>query len=340
MDFGKWISFTILIILVSVIWKIKNLILLLLTATVFAMVINLSANKLISVGISKKYATLLSIATFLVIILLSFLIVIPSLLSQFNELLILLPQGLDKLVIQLNDLRSRLSPDVNNPLLDFEVILVQIQPILNDLFTRGFNVVSGFFGALLSGLLLLALTLMLSAEPLAYKNGFIRLFPQFYRPRAETIINVAEAELKEWLADTFFKVIAVTFLTFLTLWILKIPLVSVQALLAGILAFTPYIGATISVIFPVAIALINSWWKPWLILIIYIGIYYVTDRIILPKLRKNRVILVPANVIVAEVVFASFLGLLGLFIAVPLTIISQLLIREILIKDIFDSWQQ
>lgn len=39
-------------------------------------------------------------------------------------------------------------------------------------------------------------------------------------------------------------------------------------------------------------------------------------------------------------IFASFLGLLGLFLVVPLTIISQILLEEILIKDIFDHWQR
>ena len=93
------------------------------------------------------------------------------------------------------------------------------------------------------------------------------------------------------------------------------------------------------VIPPIAIAFIDSPLKPWLILISYIIINQVTDKVIIPKLRKNRVKLIPANVIVGEVFYANFLGLLGLFLALPLTIISQILIKEILIKDIFDHWQ-
>jgi predicted PurR-regulated permease PerM len=71
----------------------------------------------------------------------------------------------------------------------------------------------------------------------------------------------------------------------------------------------------------------------------YIAIYQIIDKIIIPKLRKNRVVLISANVIIGEVIFANFLGLLGLFLALPLIIITQILIKEILINDIFDHWQ-
>lgn len=180
---------------------------------------------------------------------------------------------------------------------------------------------------------------MILVDPLPYKQGFIRLFPSFYRTRINVILHQTKIQLEEWLADTFIKITSVIILTFLCLLILQVPLVSAQALLAGILAFIPYIGPTISVISPMAIAFLYSPWIPWLILIFYITIYQVTDKIIIPKLRQNRVVLIPANVIIGEVIFANFLGLLGLFLALPLIIISQILIKEILIKDIFDHWQ-
>jgi predicted PurR-regulated permease PerM len=167
----------------------------------------------------------------------------------------------------------------------------------------------------------------------------VRLFPYFYRSRINDILLKIKVELEEWLADTFIKIISVFILTFLTLLILKVPLVSAQAFLAGCLVFIPYIGSIFSVISPMAISFLYSDWKSWAILIVYMGIYHSIDKIIIPKLRKNRVILIPANVIIGQIIFANFLGLLGLFLAFPLIIITQILVKEILIKDIFDHWQ-
>ena len=300
---------------------------------------NIFVRKLQQLGIPRNSGVLLSIASLLLVILFFTILVVPPLFFQFQELFNLVPQGVDKLIFQLNKIKNNLSPDISNFIPNLEDIFPQIQPILQDLLTRGLSFVSGFLGSLLSSLLLLALTLMILVDPIAYKRGFIRFFPHFYRPRVETILDQIKIDIEEWLTDTFIKIISIVILTFICLFTFQVPLVLAQALLAGILAFTPYVGGIISVISPMAIAFINSPVKPWLILISYIIIYQVVDRLIIPKLRKNRVQLIPANVIIGEVIYASFLGLLGLFLALPLIIISQILVQEILIKDIFDRWQ-
>lgn len=339
MNFAKWISFSIVIISIYILWQIRQILLLALTAVVLALTLNILVKKLTDLGLKRIFGILLSVLALFTIISLFFLILVPSLLSQFQELFTLVPRGINKLILDLDNLKSSLSPDFSDSLPDLEEILKQLQPIFSNLYKKGFNFVFGFFGVLLSSLLLLALTLMILVDPIPYKQGFIRLFPSFYRYRIDTILSQAKIELEEWLADTFIKITSVIILTFLCLSILQIPLVSPQALLAGILAFIPYIGPSISVIFPMAIAFLYSPWLPWLILILYIAIYQITDKIIIPKLRNNRVVLISANVIIGEVIFANFLGLLGLFLAFPLIIISQILIKEILIKDIFDNWQ-
>ncbi|MBL1210435.1 MAG: AI-2E family transporter [Geminocystis sp. GBBB08] len=339
MNFAKWISFIVLIISIYILWQIRQILLLALTAVVFALALNILVKKLMDLGLKRIYGILLSIVILFIIISLFFLILVPSLIFQFQELFTLVPQGINKLILELDNIKYHLSPDLTDSLPDLEKILVQLQPLFNNLYKKGFNVVFSFLGVLLSSLLLLALTLMILADPLPYKQGFIRLFPSFYRSRINTILNQAQISIEEWLADTFIKIISVIILTFFCLLILRVPSVSAQALLAGVLAFIPYIGPSISVITPMAIAFLYSSWIPWVILILYIAIYQITDKIIIPKLRNNRVILISANVIIGEIIFANFLGLLGLFLALPLIIITEILIKEIVIKDIFDNWQ-
>ncbi|BAQ65613.1 hypothetical protein GM3709_2378 [Geminocystis sp. NIES-3709] len=339
MDFAKWISFSLVIIFVYIIWQIRQILLLVFTAVVFALILNILVKKLASFGLKRGYAVLLAIATLLGIIAFFIVIVIPSLLVQFQDLYNLVPLGIQKLILEVDRFKYNLSSEWINSFPDLKQILLNLQPLLNDLLKRGVIVISGVFGALLSGLLLLALTLMILVDPLPYKEGFVRLFPAFYRSRINKILMLTKIELEEWLADTFIKIFCVFILTFLTLLILHIPLVSAQAFLAAFLAFIPYLGSVTSVISPMAIAFLYSDWKSWIILIIYIGIYHLIDKVIIPKFRKNRVVLIPANVIIGQVIFASFFGLLGLFLAFPLIIITQILIKEILIKDIFDHWQ-
>ncbi|MBE9221845.1 AI-2E family transporter [Cyanobacterium stanieri LEGE 03274] len=337
MNFAKWVSFSLVIILIYIIWQVKQLLLLALTAVVIAISLNILVVQIRRFGVKRKYAVGVAIFSLLAVIFLFGSLVVPSLVTQFEELSKLVPKGIDKLILELNNLRDSLSLDVVNALPNLDQILAQLRPILNELVSRGFTIVSGFLGLLLSSLLLLALSLMILVDPLPYRSGFIRLFPQFYRSRMDKILVYCERDLQEWLTDTLIRIFSAIILSSFVLFIFGIPLVSVQSLLAGFLVLIPYIGPSISVISPVAIAFITSSWKPWFILLFYIIIYQVIEYAILPKIRKNRVILSPANIIIGEVFFGSLLGVLGLFLALPLTIISQIIVKEILVKDILDK---
>jgi predicted PurR-regulated permease PerM len=338
MTFAKWVSFSVVVISLYILWQIRQLLLLSLTAVVLAIALNILVGKLEKWNLKRSSALGISIALLLSLVISFFWLVVPSLIEQFQELIDLVPQGLQKIITFANGIKDKLSLELTNSLPNMDQIAKQLQPLLNELLARGLTVISGFLGGLLSSLLLLALTLMLLVDPLPYRNGFIRLFPYFYRERIGEILTSCGKKLEEWLTDIFLKIVTVSFLSFFCLLILGIPLALAQSVLAGILAFIPYIGPVIGVISPVAIALLISSWKPWLVLIIYIGIHQLAENIVIPKLRKNRISLVPVNVIVGEVFFASFLGFLGLFLALPLTIISEILIKEILIQDILDQW--
>ncbi|MGB6296395.1 MAG: hypothetical protein WBF90_09435 [Rivularia sp. (in: cyanobacteria)] len=43
--------------------------------------------------------------------------------------------------------------------------------------------------------------------------------------------------------------------------------------------------------------------------------------------------------LLSQVAFAVFFGLLGLFLALPLVVVSQVWLRELLVKDILNDWQ-
>lgn len=339
MNFAKWISFSIVVVFIFVLWQIKQLLLLVLTSVVLALSLNIIVRKLSNLGVKRNYAVLISFLALFILLATFLILVVPSLLTQFEQLSTLVPQGINKLIVELNRLKNNLSPYLSNSLPNLDQLLPQLQPIINNLLSRGVSFVSGFLGGLLSSLLLFALTLMILVEPISYRNGFIRIFPNFYRPRVNYILSLCEEKLQEWLIDTFFRILSIIILSYITLSLLGIRLVSAQSLLAGVLSFIPYIGPFISIISPVAIAFLNATWKPWLLIVIYIAIYQVIENIIIAKLRKNRVILAPFNVIIGEVFYASFLGFLGLFLATPLTIITEILVKEILIKDILDQWK-
>jgi predicted PurR-regulated permease PerM len=49
--------------------------------------------------------------------------------------------------------------------------------------------------------------------------------------------------------------------------------------------------------------------------------------------------LLPAFTLLTQLFFASIFGFLGLFLAVPLTLIGRIWLKEALIEDILNHWQ-
>lgn len=122
------------------------------------------------------------------------------------------------------------------------------------------------------------------------------------------------------------------------LWILQVPLALAHAVIAGLFNLIPNVGPTLSVVFPMAIALLDAPWKAGAVLILYLVIQQIESYWLTPTVMAKQVSLLPAITLTAQIVFASLFGPLGLLIALPLAIVVGTWIEEVVFKDILDRW--
>jgi predicted PurR-regulated permease PerM len=54
----------------------------------------------------------------------------------------------------------------------------------------------------------------------------------------------------------------------------------------------------------------------------------------------KQVSLLPAITLIAQIFFAQMFGILGLLLALPLTVVVKTWLDELLFKDILDQWDQ
>ncbi|GGA51558.1 AI-2E family transporter [Okeania sp. KiyG1] len=322
-------------------WQIRQLLLLVFTAVVIATTLNKLARWLQRFRINRPLTVLISVSLFILIIVTFFWVIVPPLAEQFQQLITIVPLGINKLNDWLNILKEQLPIQLREqlPNIDINEVVTQLQPIFNQLINNAGEFVGNTFGIFLSLLLILVLTIMMLVNPSPYRQAFIRLFPNFYRQRVNLILNHCEIALGGWVIGTLINMSVIALLSFICLSILQIPLASAQAVLAGLLTLMPNIGPTLSVIPPMAIALIDSPLKSGLVLLIYILIQQIEGNILTPYVMAKQVSLLPAITLISQVFFASFFGFSGLLLALPLTIITQVWIQELLIKDILDNWQ-
>jgi predicted PurR-regulated permease PerM len=87
-----------------------------------------------------------------------------------------------------------------------------------------------------------------------------------------------------------------------------------------------------------AIALLDNPWKALAVFILYFVIQQVESNFITPVVMAHQVSLLPAVTLISQLFFVTFLGFLGLFLALPLTVVAKIWVQEVLIKDVLDKW--
>jgi predicted PurR-regulated permease PerM len=335
---GKWIGLLAFILSLYILWQIRQVLLLIFAAVVLANALNVLVERFSRSGMKRPVAVLLSVFVLLAVLVGFFWVIVPPFAAQFQELSRLVPKGIQRFSLWIETLQGRISPQLIQYLPDIDQLIGQLQPLVNRLLGGGLTFFSNSLGFIGQFLLVIILTLMLLANPEAYRKSFIRLFPAFYRRRVDYILDECTIALRGWLIGILFNMCVIALLSFVGLLILRIPLALAQAALAGLLTFIPNIGPTLSVIPPIAIALLENPWKSLAVLILYIIIQQVESNLLTPYVMAQQVSLLPAITLLAQVFFATFFGSLGLLLALPLTVVGQVWLKEVIIIDILDRW--
>lgn len=339
MKLGHWIGLIGLIAVLYVLWQIRQLLLLVFAAVVLATILNMLARWLQQWGLKRRLSVFVAISLSIVVLLGAFWVIVPPFSSQFQELTELLPRAVDQLEEWLENLKNLNVENIDSYIPDAEALANQIQPLFSELVGRSVDFFSSFLGIALNGLLVLVLTLMLLADPVPYRRAFIRLFPSFYRHRADAILDRCELELRGWLAGVSFNMLIVAIVSWLGLAFLQVKLALAHAVLAGLLTFIPNIGPALSVVPPMAVALLDDPWKSLAVLILYIFIQQVESNFLTPYIMSQQVLLLPAVTLLAQIFFAISFGFIGLLLALPLAVVAQVWLKEALVKDVLDPWQ-
>ena len=339
MNLGKWIGLVALCVSLYILWEIRQVLLLGFTAVVLASALNGIVRQLTQRQVRRGLAVTFAVVLLLGVTAVFCLLIIPPFVDEFQQLAEEAPKSLKQISVWLEWLETQIPgqflPDTE--LLDN--LSQELPNLAGELFKNFFAIFSNSLVVLLNILLVLVLTIMFLVEPAKYRQLAIRLIPAFYRQRADYILKLCDSALDNWIAGILFNMAVIALCSGLGLWILGVRLVLANALIAGLLEAIPNIGPTLSVIPPMAIALLDAPWKAGAVLVLYILIQQVEQYLLVPTVMAKQVALPPAVTLLSQIIFALFFGFLGLLLALPLVIVAKIALKEILVKDILDQWR-
>jgi len=298
----------------------------------------------------RSLALLASVCGLGLVLAVLLVVLVPPFVDEFALLLEKLPQAAQTLLeLALNGL-DQVSDVLYgvDAMPDLDQLGRGSPSILPDSSTLASGVGSGLIGLIglagnlgsagLSLLFVVAAALMVAVQPQAYRQVAIQLVPSFYRRRANQILTLCGEALNSWMVGVGISSLAVFLLCWITLSLLGVKLVLANALLAGVLNLIPNVGPTMSTVFPMAVALLDAPWKAAAVLGAYVVIQNLESYVITPSVMHHQVKLLPGLTLAAQVLFTVVFGPLGLLMALPLAVVMQVLIAEVLIKDVLNRW--
>ncbi|MBH8563026.1 AI-2E family transporter [Nostoc sp. CENA67] len=338
MNLGQWIGLIAIVLSLYILWQIREVLLLMFAAVVLATTLNRLAKRFQRSGMKRGLAVILSVAIFFTVIVGFFWLIVPPFVQQFNELTYRVPQGFQRFNGWLDELRTRIPSQLVPYIPDINSLIQQAQPFVNRVLGSSFALVSGSLEVVVKVLLVLVLTGMLLADPQAYRKVFVRIFPSFYRRRVDGILDKCEVSLEGWITGALIAMGVVGLMSVVGLSLLRVKAALALGVLAGFLNLIPNLGPTMSVVPAMAIALLDAPWKVLAVLILYIIIQQTESNFITPIVMAHQVSLLPAVTLISQLFFVTFFGFLGLFLALPLTVVAKIWLQEVLIKDVMDEW--
>ena len=239
-----------------------------------------------------------------------------SVLAQYDELVDAVSEGTDEVTSTLEDEPFNLSLDRTS---DLDATLRDSWDAVSGYLVQGLQAGIG----LVTGLVLaIALLYFVLRDGPAFWRWVLRRFARPTRPVVDRAGRRSWAALGGFVRGTALIAAIDATLIGIGLWILGVPVAFALAVLVFLGAFIPFVGAFVSGLVAVLVAFADGGWDLALLaLALVVGVQLLEGNFLQPIIQSRTVDLHPAVILLAVAAGGSLFGILGAYLAVPVTAI-------------------
>ena len=183
----------------------------------------------------------------------------------------------------------------------------------------------GIVGGLTTVLLIVIIGIYVALEPQLYERGVARMMPRGRRSRFYETVKRMSSTLRRLMAGRLLGMVIEGILTYILLayggrliGIDAVPMAALLAILTGLLAFIPNLGAIVSGALMVLVGFSGGTDMGLYTIFVYFFVQNFDGYVIIPMIAKKTVDLAPALVLAAQLIMGILFGIIGLFLADPL----------------------
>lgn len=280
-------------------------------------------------GLSRTYAVVVVIICVLIAVLLFLVAIVPVITDQVRSITDQAPQWFDRL--QNNQTVQDLDDeyDVIQKARDY----VTGGDFVGTLFGGALGIGLAVLGALFNAFIVLVLTLYFLSSLETTKTALYRLAPASRRDRVSRLSNRIVESVGGYVSGAFIVAMCAGLSSLVFLFVVGLGKYAVAlAFVVALLDVIPMIGATIGAVIVTAIAFAEDP-KTGIVCVIFYVIYQqVENYLIYPRVMSKSVDVPGAVTVIAALVGAALLGVVGALLAIPTAAAILMLTREVFVR--------
>jgi predicted PurR-regulated permease PerM len=324
-------SVVLLLVAVAVVWLIvnfSNILLMLFLSSLLAVAITPLVERLAAWRIPRTLAILLIYLALLGIASLAVGILVPVLIDQISQLSTTLPAIAQRLFALPQRWLGAYFPAPGSP----GNLAQQLSDGLGSLVGNVGGLLVALGGALttifFNALLVLVVGFFLTSDARFAARFIARFFPPGYRPTASQLAHEIGARLGHWVRAQLLVCLFYGAAFGIGLGVIGMPYAFALGLAAAVLELIPYVGGAIVTGIAMLVALSISPWLTLGVLIVYVIVAAVESNVLYPKVVGDSVGVHPLVIILALFIGAEAGGVMGALLAVPCTVVLQVLFEQ------------
>lgn len=321
-----------LVLLGLMAWELRWVLMVLFGAIVLAVALDVPVQLLMKrLQLARPAALTLVLVAFGSLATVLVLLLLPEVVDQVQTLIRILPALLSYLASLSGRVPAlREFQDTLRSLSSFETL----QPLGSQLLGLAGGAANGTIQVLLMALL----AVLLCLEPASHTRLVLAATPRFYRQHMRRLLEECRDALGGWLAGMTLSAAAVFLASWAGLALIGAPLALLSGLISGVLTFVPTVGPTLATLLPAAVALLLVPKVVFKVILLRLLLQNLEAFVLTPLLLKRTVNLLPTVALMGQLSLGALLGLPGVLLALPFIVVTQVLLQEVLVREIMDRW--
>ena len=295
---------------------------------IIAWLLNPIVNKLTDHGMKRGLATVIVFVLFLALIYLFCLAVIPSLVSQINDIAKMVPDILDNLKEIVDKIFVKLSTETNIDMSSVKTnFLTYIENfaknVSTDLPTKIITIVQN----LVSGIGKLAVGLVIGFYLLFnfhnFSKHFMNIVPKRFKNSAERLLDEIGSIIYKFINGTFIDCFVLFLISCVGFSLIGLKAPVFFAFFCAITNVIPYIGPYIGGAPAMLVGFTMSPLTGLLTLLFMIVVQTIEGNFLQPMIVGKKLDLKPVTIVISLLIFGHFFGIIGMIIATPIVAILK-----------------